>query len=360
MFLLCGADKTIGIFSIVFFFLDILFINFLKVKIIKKKGGFMNYFQFIIKMKEDLQERLGAEATVETISVPKNNGVMLQGIAIRRPGEKAAPTIYLERFYVDYLEGRDLGDIVEDFLEIYEEYGTVEAPDFEFYKDYEKVKKRLALKLVNKEKNRAMLAGMPYKEFLDMAVIFYCLVDSPLSGTAAILIKDDHMERWGVSTERLYEDALTNAESMLPGTIRSMEELLSRILLEDEIPVWEWRKEEQEDFPKLEGVSEENMTTGGIPLLVLTNNRRYLGASCILYRGLLERFAKKIDKNFYILPSSVHEVILLPEDRVNSSANLLQMVVEVNRTQLDPEEILSDTVYYYDRESGKISIYDER
>ena len=69
-------------------------------------------------------------------------------------------------------------------------------------------------------------------------------------------------------------------------------------------------------------------------------------------------FAEKLGKNFYILPSSVHEVILLPEDKVSSSENLLTMVMEVNRTQLAPEEVLSDAVYYYDRKSGEISIYD--
>ena len=320
----------------------------------------MNYSQFIIKVKEDLQERLGAEVTVETISVPKNNGIMMQGIAIRRPDEKVVPTIYMERFYVDYLEGRDMEDILEDFLEIYEEQGEIETPDVDFYKDYERVKTRLALKLVNREKNKKMLEEMPHRDFLDMAVIFYCLVDSPLAGTAAILIKESHMKNWGISAEDLYEDALTNAERMLPGTIRTMEELLSRMVLEDEIPVWEWREEKQEGFPKLEGVAVESPSASGIPLLVLTNNRRYLGAACILYRGILEKFAKKLGENLFILPSSVHEVILLPETKVNSSKNLLRMVIEVNRTQLAPEEVLSDTVYYYDRESGEISIYDER
>lgn len=324
----------------------------------ERKGGFMNYSQFIIKVKNNLQERLGAEVTVETINVPKNNGVVMQGIAIRRPGEKVVPTIYMEQFYADYLEGRDLEDILEDFLDIYEEQGVFQTPDVDFYKDYEKVKTRLALKLVGREKNREMLAEMPHRDFLDMAVIFYCLVDSPAAGTAAILIKNAHMKNWAVSEEQLYEDALINAERMLPGTIRTMEELLSRIVLEDEIPLWDWKQNDQEDFPKLEGVPGKNGQPGEIPLLILTNSRRYLGASCILYRGLLARFAKKTGENFFILPSSVHEVILLPESKVKSSKNLLRMVVEVNRTQLAPEEVLSDAVYYYDRVSGKISIYD--
>ena len=320
----------------------------------------MDYSQFMIKMKESLRERLGAEVEVKTVSVPKNNGVIMQGIALRRPGEKVVPTIYTEGFYMDYLEGRDMEDILEDFLDIYETQGAADVPDMDFYSDYEKVKKRLSLKLVNREKNKAMLAEMPQKEFLDMAVVFYCLVDSPLAGTAAILVKDAHRESWGVTAEQLYEDALSNAERMLPGTIRSMEEMLSKMVLEEDIPAWDWKKENKEDFPRLEGVEAENGKMRGAPLLILTNSRRYLGAACMLYRGLLAEFAKKTGKNFYILPSSVHEVILLPEDKVNRSENLLQMVVEVNRTQLAPEEILSDSVYYYDRKSGEISIYDKK
>lgn len=320
----------------------------------------MNYSQFIVKMKESLQEKLGAEVMVEMVSVPKNNGIVMRGLALRRRDEKIVPTIYTEGFYADYLEGRDMEDILEDFLEIYESQDVVRKPDVEFYNNYEEVKKRLALKLVNKEKNKIMLEGMPHREFLDMAVIFYCLVDSPLAGTAAILIKEEHMKNWDVSAEKLYEDALTNAESMLPGTVRSMEEMLSKMMLKEEVSAWQWREEEQEDFPKLEGVGEVEKGFDGIPLLVLTNNRRYLGAACILYRGLLAEYAKKIGRDFYILPSSIHEVILLPEDKVDSSENLIHMVAEVNRTQLAPEEVLSDTVYYYDRRSGEISIFDEK
>lgn len=318
----------------------------------------MNYSQFIIKIKEDIQERLGAGVLVETIHVPKNNGVMMQGIAIRRPGEKVVPTIYLERYYADYLEGRDFEDILEDFLELYEEQGGIEAPDVDFYKDYQKVKEKLAPKLINREKNQAMLEQMPHRDFLDMAVVFYCLVDGPQTGTAAILIKNEHSKNWGVSVEQLYADALANAEKMLPGTIRTMEELLSKMVLEEEHSLWEW-KEKEDAFPMLEGVPKARAESGQIPLFVLTNSRRYLGAACILYSRVLEEFAGKTGENLFILPSSVHEVILLPQSKVKCAENLLRMVMEVNRTQLAPEEVLSDAVYFYDRESGEIAVYEK-
>ena len=320
----------------------------------------MNYTQFIIKMKESLQERLGADVTVETIHVPKNNGVMLQGLTIRKADDRVVPTIYLERFYEDYLEGRALEDILEDFLELYDGQEMMGLPDFAFFHDYEQVKEKLSVKLISRKKNKGMLKEMPSKNFLDMAVVFYCLVESAHAGTAAVVIKNSHMKKWGVSVDQLYEDALKNAERMLPGNIRTMEELLSQMVLEEDASAWECRQEESEDFPKLDGFVEKNKEQGvrGIPLLILTNTRRYLGASCILYKGLLGRVAREMGRNLYILPSSIHEVILLPENHVQSAHRLIRMVTEVNRTQLEAEEVLSDSVYYFDRKTGEISIYD--
>ncbi len=318
----------------------------------------MNYSQFIIKMQEQLRENLGMEASVETISVQKNNGVVLQGITIRRKGDKVVPTIYLEKFYEDYLEGREMEDILEEFLDVYETYEDAPTPDFEFFGSYEEVRDRLGVKLINREKNTALLADMPYVEFLDLAVVFYCLIDSPLTGTATVLVKNSHLDKWKVTIDTLYQDALRNAERMLPGSIRTMEEILAQMILEEKESVWEWNGKEAELFPKLEGFIERNQARSGgqIPLLILTNSRRYFGASCLLYQDLLEKFAGELGEDFFILPSSVHEVILLPEKHVKNKERLFQMVSEVNRTQLEPEEVLSDAVYYYDRSTGRIRI----
>ncbi len=319
----------------------------------------MNYSQFIIKMKDCLQENLGAEANVETISVQKNNGIVLQGITIRRKGDRIAPTIYLEKFYEDYLEGRILEDILEEFVEIYEQHDTFPAPEFEFYQSYDEVKKHLAVKLVNKVRNASILADTPHVDFLNLVIVFYCLVDSPVTGMATILIKNVHMEQWGVTLDTLCQDALQNAKEMLPGNIKSMEEILAGLILEDGEGSLEWCRKELEEFPKLEGFSEKNPKRRDeyLPLHVLTNNRKYLGAACMLYKELLEKFAGEIGQGFYILPSSIHEVILLPEKQVKNPDRLLEMVEKVNETGIAPEDILSDSVYYYEKSTGKIRIY---
>lgn len=319
----------------------------------------MNYSQFIIKMKDSLQKNLGVEANVETVSVQKNNGIVLQGIAIRRKGDQIVPTIYLERFYEDYLEGRMLEDILEEFMEVYEQHDTFPASEFEFYHTYEDVKKHLAVKLINKERNLSMLTDMPYVNFLDLAVVFYCLMESPVTGSATIMIKNTHLEQWDITVEQLYQDALHNAEVMLPGEIKTIEEILAGMILEDNSTDWKWPEKISGQFPKLEGYrgEGEKKGEGHVPLLILTNRRRYVGASCILYKDLMKKFAKKIEQGFYILPSSLHEVVLIPEKYVKKPGKLLKMVAEVNKKEIAPEDVLSDSIYYYEKETEEISIY---
>lgn len=319
----------------------------------------MDYSQFIVKMQERVRETLGAGLDVEPVRVRKNNGVVLQGLTLRKAGGKVVPTIYLEKFYEDYLAGKDIEDILGEFVELYEQQEDMPIPELECFGDYAQVRNSLAVKLISRERNAALLAEVPHRDFLDLSIVFHYLLNSPAMGQATVLIKNTHLEMWNIGTDTLCEDALKNAEKMLPGNIRTIDEIITRLLLEDREAFREWRGMEKDLFPKLDGFLEGNGEKKRIPLLILTNSRRYYGASCILYEELLKKFAGELGDNFFILPSSVHEVILLPEIYVDNVKKLFRMVSEVNRTQLEPEEVLSDSIYYYDRKDGKIRIYEE-
>ncbi len=310
----------------------------------------MNYIQFTTSMKKQLQKMLEAEAQVENISVEKNNGVVLQGITIKRKEDRVVPAIYLEKFYEDYLEGKRLEELAEEFLEAYQERDMQSGMDFSFFREYKNVRKRLAVKLIQKEKNSIFLKETPHVEFLDLAMVFYCSLEIVGAGCAAVTIKESHLNSWGITTEQLCQDALENAPKLLPGKIHTIDEVVRRLLEGAE------EEEEKEEFPVLEGFEKEKDTR--FPMLILTNTNQCFGASCIMYKGLLKRFADKIEDNLYILPSSVHEVILLPEGQTKKPNLLLQMVQEVNETQLEPEEVLADSVYYYDKEADEIRLFD--
>lgn len=89
---------------------------------------------------------------------------------------------------------------------------------------------------------------------------------------------------------------------------------------------------------------------------ILSNARRVHGAACVLYPGVLERLAWKEGRDLYVIPSSVHEMILLPDIGAQQPMELKEIIREVNRTQVDPAEVLSDSLYRYSRAEGRLSI----
>ena len=91
-------------------------------------------------------------------------------------------------------------------------------------------------------------------------------------------------------------------------------------------------------------------------MYVLSNQKRVFGAAGLLYDRVLSDAGVRLEDDFYVLPSSVHEVILVPDHVAGSEKELRIMVHEVNHTQVEPEEILSESVYHYDRKKHSLSI----
>ena len=144
---------------------------------------------------------------------------------------------------------------------------------------------------------------------------------------------------WNVSEEDLYEAAFENANKYLPCSIMPMHTVLGQYV-EDNFT--EELKEQEKQF--VEKINSD------VNLYVMTNNEKSFGAATMFYENVLENFAMQLHKNLYILPSSIHEVLLVPESQGLKMDELKSMVQEVNDTELDREEILSYSVYYYNRE----------
>ena len=170
---------------------------------------------------------------------------------------------------------------------------------------------------------------------------------------------------WNITKEQLYEDSKKNTPKLLKAGIVEMKEVMRSALKEDIINRYRMTGAESEDGEFDEQMADE-MTEqmisymfeakGSIPMYVLTNRNKTFGASCILYEKVLQEFARRLDKNLYILPSSIHEVIIVTEDEIKEPLKLKEMVQEVNATQVAEEEVLSDSVYYFDRREDKIRI----
>ncbi len=306
----------------------------------------MNFREFAEETAKNVRSCLGGRVKAEMKSVTKNNGVKLHGLVLSREGCSISPTIYLDGFYREYRQGKKMGDIVYEIVAIYENNQVSADINMDFFQDYQAVKGRIFLKVIHYEKNKKMLEEVPNERFLDLAVVCYYGYMNDFLGKGAIQIETAHLDRWGISQEELFAVARRNTMEKLGAEIKSMNEILAEMLSEKEGGVDEREME----------IMLKNMETE-IPMYVMTLRGRYFGAACICCREILEDFGKQCGRNFYILPSSVHELILIPDSGREEPEALGRMVKEVNAGHVPPEEKLSDHIYYYDRSTGRLRVF---
>lgn len=297
-----------------------------------------NYSEFKQHILSDLQNRLGSDIRVTVQDIIKNNDTHLDGLTILSAKYNLSPTIYLNHYFKQYENGRSLPDIEEDILKVYHDNCPSANIDISFFTDYDKVKSRIIFKLVNYERNRELLQEVPHYRFLDLSIVFNCLVESSPSGSATILIHNHHLRYWGITKDDLYALAKQNTPKLLSYDLRNMTDILKELLAGESIPA---------DAP-------DDATS--YPMYVLTNRYKLNGSGCILYQNLLRDFANRLESDLFILPSSVHEVLIIPVKNQTHPQELSDMVKDVNSSQLSREEILSDHIYYFSRESGKITM----
>lgn len=315
----------------------------------------MTIQEFIFHILEKMQKEMEGEAEVSLREITKNNGVVLTGLTFTKKEINISPTIYLEEFYREYTDGKDMDKILAEIKDIYYTGRLEHDVDMDFFTDYRKAKERIVYKLVNYEKNEDFLKHLPHRKFLDLAIVYYYLVDIKEFANATILIHNKHLECWEVGEEELYKHAKINTPTLLKVNFCGMLEVLKEISEEDFFLETFDTKEVDKAVEGENGfLLEMHVKKDETGMYVLSNFSRMYGASAILYEGVLETCAKQLGSNLYILPSSVHEVILIPDEGQVTKEKLEQMVREVNATQVEAQELLSDYVYYYSVETRGI------
>lgn len=324
----------------------------------------MTYEEFVSYVRENIANILGDDNCVSIRKVLKNNDIELDALTVLNVKSNISPTIYLNSYYDEYVEGREEYEIVSEIYELYEEHKNSINFDVDIFKSFSSIKDKVAYKLINYEANGKLLQDVPHVKMLDLAIVFYCMLDNDYLGSATALIHNIHIEMWNISVDQLYEAAKVNTPKILEYDLREMSEVIRSILIDDiQQTLFESdnRYEINTKLPSAEVVADgliKNITEseGSIDMYVLTNKLKTNGAACMLYDGVLHSFAESLNKDLYILPSSVHEVIIVPKyDRIKKD-ELSMMVEEVNSEELDAIDILSDHVYFYSKDDDKISM----
>ncbi len=285
---------------------------------------------FVRKVGEELEKQLGEGYQAVPQTFCRNNGVRLREIMITDGTQAVMPCICMEKYFLWYKNNEAIDDIVQDILHEYQSKVKERIP-FVPCIDRDMVKKNTVFRLVNTEKNRELLEKVPHREVegLDLSVMLSVMVDIYPDQRGFVIIRNEMLQQMGLAENDLWEAADVNTPDKMLYQIQNMADLL--------------QIQEGDDC--------------NLPMFVLSNEQKIYGAGCILYHGVKEKLAEMLQSDYYVLPSSVHEVIVIPADQLEGSVQeLKERVVEVNRNEVSEQEFLSDSVYFYSRQRKELCI----
>lgn len=189
-----------------------------------------NLDEFATVIKDYVEERLGDGYKANINVTLKNNGQKLTGVVISNQTRQVVPNIYLNSFYEDYQNGVAIDDIANKIIDIH----MSAHKEFDFAPNdihlFDKVKSRICLKLINKDANQERLNQVPYKEFNDLAVVFYILVENRNDEIGTVLINNELFNSWNVLIDDLYDAALENTERHFKGIIQPMSSVIAQLI----------------------------------------------------------------------------------------------------------------------------------
>lgn len=306
----------------------------------------MEYEKFKEQFVEDLKERLeagGEKYSVDLNAVQKMNQ-NYEAVTVKPEDAIIGVNLNMTENYERYDRGMSYDTLVREVAEKADR-ALHDRPDFnlEALQDYDQMKEKLSMEVVSSERNANLLEKVPHKDMEDMAVVYRFVLDSDSEGRGSILVTNQLMDNYGITAEQLHEDALKYAPVMRPAVIQTMAETLLEMMgpeAKDMIPVL------PDD-----------------PLFVATVPDKIQGAGVLAYQDFMEQAAERVGGDFFILPSSIHEILLVRDDGTFDINHLEDMVKQVNETEVAPEDLLTDSVYHYDSKEKIFELaekYEER
>ena len=289
-----------------------------------------------------------ADLTLGDVEIVKINDQKLYGIAFKTREMSPSPTFYLNGSYENYIHGMPLRPIVKQLVDSYLFSAAGMNPEMEtkFKKDYfgsfDDIKERLAVKVLEKERNYEFLKTVPHKDIdFGFAVVFD--VQTVIKGNDVwrMPVTEDILEEVGLNEDDLYEITMKNINDVDPAVLMSLDRKVSG--------------------NKIKNLLENDKHVRSVKqmMYVLTNRCGKYGAAALFYPGIQTRIAEKLEDSYYAIPSSLNEFIIVPESSGADIARLHDKLKRDNRTEIHQEEVFSDKIFRYDRESDKLMCIDE-
>lgn len=305
----------------------------------------MRFCEFAKKVQEEAARLCGEAYEVGIQEVRKNNGVTRTGLFLRKEGETVGAVVYLDTYYRCWGRGAGeapIGDVARLVCKAFSDSGREELVAREF-RDFGSLRHRIVYRLVSRERNEELLKEVPWVPFCDLAVVFCLAGKEDGIGRLTAMIGNEWAGKWGLGLKELYGLAAENTPRLFPARIKSMREVMEGIAREHLGEAY--REEVVEELFSAPVVS---------PLYVISNEAGNWGAATVLYQGVLKGFSDQVGKDLILLPSSVHEFLIIPWEERLDMGELRDLVIHVNQSEVSEEEILSDQVYRYRRETDRI------
>lgn len=300
----------------------------------KKERTAMDYETFKQEFAEDIKEKLSQRGYGEVMTsfhdIEKTNQ-NYEAISVVQAGSNIGVNFNIENAFASYEHTGDYEGVLASATGvIVGGLDQIPAVDVNALMNYEVMKEKLSVEVISADANEELLAKVPHDRIEDLAVVYRFIMESNEDGRASILVNNDLIERMGVTHEQLRADALENSPEIRPVVIQGMNEVMKEMM----------GPEAYEMFG-IPDDTEEMMFIATVP-------DKNSGAGVLAYQDFMDQAAEKIGGDFYVIPSSIHEILLVPDNGEVQAEGLKEMVQEVNATEVSPEEKLSDNVYHYD------------
>lgn len=301
--------------------------------------------KFVKQMQAKVQAAM-PEKEVKIVTVPKNNGVKLTALQLCSSKNadstcSISPSIYMEEYYAQY-DGHNMDELFSSVMTVIDKAMRDMPTTVDKISDFATMQNKIFFTVVNASKNADLLNTVPHILWNDLAIVFRCMVYKQERNLQSFVIHNELAKSWKMSASKLMSVARENTSKLFPWKVTSMANLFGGVL----------SGAETTKYHNLDDVDEND----AVPMYVATTGDGVNGAHVLLYPDVLAAFGEKCKKNFYIFPSSIHELIFVPEEKNSDVEQYHNIVSEVNSTQVLPDEFLSDNVYYYDRASCEVKI----
>ncbi|MCM1375166.1 MAG: DUF5688 family protein [Lachnospiraceae bacterium] len=298
---------------------------------------------------EELKRRLGNKYQILPYDKVRNNEITLHGICICHENAEINPIIYLEEYILHYIVGiMTLEEIADDLLEkYYKDKMPMNVADH--LKEFSMMRDRIRIKVINYGANSHRLERIPYRRFLDLAIVYYLDMEIRLdSGNATVEISNRLMRIWNVSEGDLYRIGMQN---MSAKDSFYSDEIIGKIRKQLRIEPNEKLEQVLKDFEENAGPEAE--------VYVVSNKKRLYGACCLLNRPFLQELAERTESNLIIYPINIVETMICPIEKGNKNHRYLKEMREINDKAECKEDCLSNSIYLYDKTTQEVSIYEE-